>query len=263
MRKNHFPCSFLKKRHRRSLSLKQWELRECAPKAPLYVFLLLSCGEGPAQGRNDQIAQIPEGFASSFAAKRGQACSSSAAVQLKLFLIWKGARQNCPCLGLGCSHRSKLERSARGSCFAILCFSEIPEASRAGLWFTAFLEKWLLGSQGWYFERSGEPGWLPAVYQSCQKNVAFGERWDLLLWQWGSCTVRLKKSRFFHLRCSALVWKHRESGCIFSFLFFLWGFSFLFSFFFCFTFIENAMQIGPQIWQNYFIIITKSRCLCC
>lgn len=111
-------------------------------------------------------------------------------------------------------------------------------ASKAGLWFTAFLQKWLLGSQGWCFERSGEPGWLPAVYQSCQKDVAFGERWNLLLWhghmagtRWGSCTVRLKKSRVFHLWCSALVWKHRESGCIFSFLFFLWGVSFLFSFF--------------------------------
>lgn len=110
--------------------------------------LLLSCGEGPAQGWN---GRIPEGFAIPFAAKRGQPSPSSAAVQLKLFLIWKGARQNCPCLGLGCSHRSKLERSVRASWFAILCFPEIPGSQQSWGMIYSFPGEMTLGFTGLVF----------------------------------------------------------------------------------------------------------------
>lgn len=232
MRQNHDLMFFPQKRAQEAPELKAMRIQRICSKSFTVCF---PCGEGPPQGRN---SQIPEGFAFSYAAKRGQQCPSSAAVQLKLFLLWKGARQNCHCLGLGCSHRSKLERSARASCFAILCFPEIPVSQQSWAMIYSFPGEMTLGFTGLGFWKIWW-AWLAACCLSeLSEGCGFWRKVKLLLWhrhisgnRRGSCAVRLKKSRFFHLRCSALVWKHRESGCIFSFLFFLWGVSFLFSFF--------------------------------
>lgn len=86
-------------------------------------------------------------------------------------------------------------------------------ARKVGAWFRAVLKKWVLGPGSWHFQRSCKSDCLSSVYHCCQKDVAFGERWNLHLWhrhiannREDSCAVRLKEKQNLSslLSCSSL-----------------------------------------------------------
>lgn len=79
MRENHVLMFFPQKRHRRSLSSKQWEFREDAQKAPLYVFPVVILWGRPSPGLE---WKDPRGICHPICSKKGTTksllCSCSA-----------------------------------------------------------------------------------------------------------------------------------------------------------------------------------------
>ena len=117
--------------------------------------LLLSYGGGTAQGTNGHQSD-PRGICLPLGRPKQKGdihIPPGEAVQLNVFVILKGVSQKYRCLGLGCSHRSKLGRPGRAGCIAILCFPEIPGSQKSWSMIYSYPEETTVGSRELVFSK--------------------------------------------------------------------------------------------------------------